>query len=293
MRHFFIVVSVLSLFIVKSYAQTGVNNSMVQIAEFKAEDYGQMFESEANRHIIKIKTQIPFDAKKQMPALFIEGYDYGGANMVGLSLGWHMYAGKIIQTDASSYGSITPKITLGVEDNFMVIQLEREDGRRWYFSRFIIRGFNSMSENPGWLENWIFSNAPLNSSIIKEIPCNNTFENGEFKGNVTIGTKGNNSQLKVYGTISTAEIKVSANGGADFVFEDDYELRSLEEVEQFVKENKHLPGISSAKKMEEEGVGLAEMNKLLLQKVEELTLYVIEQQKLIKELQVKVNNQKE
>ena len=72
---------------------------------------------------------------------------------------------------------------------------------------------------------------------------------------------------------------------ADFVFEDDYELRPLHEVEQFINQNKHLPEIPSAKEMEsEDGIGLAELNKLLLQKIEELTLYMIEQQKQIEEL---------
>jgi len=97
-------------------------------------------------------------------------------------------------------------------------------------------------------------------------------------------------KLAVNGAIRATEIKVESTGGADFVFEDDYQLKSLEEVEQFVEENNHLPDIPSAKQMEEKGVGLAEMNKLLLQKVEELTLYVIEQQKEI--VQLKANEEK-
>ncbi|WP_461630277.1 hypothetical protein [Labilibaculum euxinus] len=84
--------------------------------------------------------------------------------------------------------------------------------------------------------------------------------------------------LDVVGTIHATEIKVQAQT-ADFVFEEDYQLKSLEEVEQFVKTNNHLPDIPSAKEMKEDGVGLAEMNKLLLQKVEELTLYIIEMKK--------------
>ncbi|TKG91600.1 hypothetical protein EYV94_21485 [Puteibacter caeruleilacunae] len=98
-------------------------------------------------------------------------------------------------------------------------------------------------------------------------------------GFVAIGIKTPKYMLDVGGTIRSKEIKVDANGGADFVFEDDYDLRSLEEVDKFVKERKHLPDVPSAKEMEEDGVGLAEMNKLLLQKVEELTLYLIKQQK--------------
>ncbi|WP_461639621.1 hypothetical protein [Labilibaculum euxinus] len=97
-------------------------------------------------------------------------------------------------------------------------------------------------------------------------------------GNVGIGTTSPTAKLEVNGTIKATEIKVEAQT-ADFVFEEDYELKSLEEVEQFVQTNKHLPDIPSAKEMKENGVGLAEMNKLLLQKVEELTLYVIELKK--------------
>ena len=82
------------------------------------------------------------------------------------------------------------------------------------------------------------------------------------------------------GTIRATEIKVEANGQtADFVFDSSYQLRDLQEVEAFIRENKHLPEIPSASEMESNGVNLAEMNKLLLQKIEELTLYAIELEK--------------
>lgn len=87
----------------------------------------------------------------------------------------------------------------------------------------------------------------------------------------------------VSGSIRTTEIKVEAQP-ADFVFEQDYYLRPLGEVESYILENKHLPDIPSAAQMEADGVNLAEMNKLLLQKIEELTLYMIKQQKEIDEL---------
>jgi len=88
------------------------------------------------------------------------------------------------------------------------------------------------------------------------------------------------AQLNVDGTLHANTIKVAANGQtADFVFSDDYNLKELSEVEQFIKQNKHLPNIPSAAQMEASGVDLAEMNKLLLQKVEELTLYMIELKK--------------
>jgi hypothetical protein len=75
--------------------------------------------------------------------------------------------------------------------------------------------------------------------------------------------------------------------GPDFVFEEDYQLRSLNEVEDFITTNKHLPDVAPAKEMQENGVNQSEMNQLLLRKIEELTLYVIEQQKEIVQLKAK------
>ncbi|MCA9325327.1 hypothetical protein KDA23_04665, partial [Candidatus Saccharibacteria bacterium] len=85
-------------------------------------------------------------------------------------------------------------------------------------------------------------------------------------------------KLNVNGRIRANEIVVNTDG-ADFVFEDGYKRMSLTELENFVLTNKHLPGIAPAKEMQENGAGLAEMQTKLLQKIEELTLYVIELKK--------------
>lgn len=112
----------------------------------------------------------------------------------------------------------------------------------------------------------------------------------EMNGNVGIGTTNPGSfKLAVNGTIRAKEIKVET-GWADFVFEEDYSLRSLNEVEQYIKAHKHLPDIPSAAEVEENGVQLGDISAKLLQKIEELTLYVIEQQKQIELL--KNENQK-
>lgn len=76
----------------------------------------------------------------------------------------------------------------------------------------------------------------------------------------------------------------------DHVFKPDYKLRSLTELEQFVKTNNHLPDIPSENDIKENGFNMAEMDGLLLKKIEELTLYVIQQQKEIEELKFKLNN---
>jgi len=98
---------------------------------------------------------------------------------------------------------------------------------------------------------------------------------------VGIGTTNPTDLLTVAGKIGAREIKVSINAGADFVFEPDYKLPDLAALEKFVKTNKHLPEIPTAKQMVENGVNLGELNIELLQKVEELTLHLIEKDKTI------------
>ncbi|MEP1340658.1 hypothetical protein [Ekhidna sp.] len=111
-------------------------------------------------------------------------------------------------------------------------------------------------------------------------------------GKLAIGTTdfSGNHKLRVEGSIGAREIKVEASGWSDFVFERDYELRTLEEVEEHINENGHLPEIPSEAEVTENGINLGEMNAKLLQKIEELTLYLIEQNKEIKELKEKVNS---
>ncbi len=92
-------------------------------------------------------------------------------------------------------------------------------------------------------------------------------------------------KIVVDGLIEAKEIKVSTSPGADYVFEKQYNLVSLKELESFIKINKHLPDIPSATDMEKNGLDLAEMNRLLLQKIEELTLYQIQLLSRIKKLE--------
>ncbi|KAA2243387.1 hypothetical protein F0L74_12865 [Chitinophaga agrisoli] len=98
-------------------------------------------------------------------------------------------------------------------------------------------------------------------------------------GNVGIGTANPQAKLAVNGDIFSTKVKVTQTGWSDFVFENNYTPMPLAEVEQFVKQNKHLPDIPSAKEVLENGLDLGEINKKLLQKVEELTLYIIQLQK--------------
>ncbi|KAF2080629.1 tail fiber protein [Flavobacterium sharifuzzamanii] len=99
-------------------------------------------------------------------------------------------------------------------------------------------------------------------------------------GYVSIGTSAPDALLTVKGTIHSSEVKVDLNFPApDYVFANDYKLKTLDEVEDYIKGNSHLPEIPSAKEFEKNGINISEMNMALLKKIEELTLYMIEMKK--------------
>ncbi len=118
-------------------------------------------------------------------------------------------------------------------------------------------------------------------------------------GKVGIGTENTPSivgsadisayKLYVKGGILTEEVRVRT-GWADYVFADDYDLKPLSEVENFISENKHLPNVPSSQQVEEEGISLGEICKIQQEKIEELTLYIIEQNKRIEALEAKMND---
>ncbi|PXV69282.1 hypothetical protein CLV62_101551 [Dysgonomonas alginatilytica] len=87
----------------------------------------------------------------------------------------------------------------------------------------------------------------------------------------------------IAGKLKVEEIEVTINTGADHVFYNNYELKPLSELEAFINENKHLPEIPSEKHMQENGLNMNEFQIKLLQKIEELTLYIINQDKKIEE----------
>ena len=115
-------------------------------------------------------------------------------------------------------------------------------------------------------------------------------------GNVGIGTVSPQAKLhvagdtKIEGNLEVASVKTKTWSIApDYVFEKDYKLASLEHVEKYLNQNKHLPEIPSAKEIKTDGLDLAEMNLKLLKKVEELTLYSIQQNKKITEQSMQIS----
>jgi len=110
-------------------------------------------------------------------------------------------------------------------------------------------------------------------------------------GYVGIGTTSPNVELTVAGKIYAREVKVNISTGTapDYVFQDTYELPSLSYVAGYINQHRHLPSVPSAAEMEKDGVSVGEMNMILLRKVEELTLYILDQDKKLNAVTEKLN----
>ena len=119
----------------------------------------------------------------------------------------------------------------------------------------------------GYLTFW--TKADNNTDLTEKVRINES-------GNVGIGTTNPTNKLDVNGTIHSKEVKVDMNGWSDFVFKKEYDLPTLEEVEKQINEKGHLENIPSEEEVLKNGINLGEMNAKLLQKIEELTLYMIQ-----------------
>ncbi|MGK6341928.1 hypothetical protein ACMGDK_06800 [Chryseobacterium sp. DT-3] len=141
------------------------------------------------------------------------------------------------------------------------------------FSDFISSGVNS----------WIFHTPDDTRRSLHIAPRNTANTDWDWQKSFVINGANGNALLN--GKFEAKEVKVILTPTADFVFDEEYRLPGLDEVEKHIKEKKHLPEIASAAQMEKEGVNIGDFQIKLLQKIEELTLYTIEQNKQLKKLQ--------
>ena len=150
-------------------------------------------------------------------------------------------------------------------------------------------GFNIRRNGSTW---YLKGNGTVNGGALiwSDASGNLIFANVEPTGGsgqqVATSNMNDNINLILYnnGLLQAKEVKVTLTGWPDYVFGEEYKMMSLNETERYIKENGHLPGVPSARELEDEGLSLGEMNARLMQKVEELTLHVIELQKQIDEL---------
>jgi hypothetical protein len=116
---------------------------------------------------------------------------------------------------------------------------------------------------------------------------------GAITGDVSIGNSSAQNDLSVNGSIKTRKVKVTQTDWADYVFDSSYQLAPLHQVEKYIQQNKHLPDVPSAAEVKKDGVDLGDTQAVLLKKIEELTLYIIEQNKELKSLAREVKALKE
>lgn len=148
------------------------------------------------------------------------------------------------------------------------------------------------SQQSGWWLRFVSNNGPIR--FFTDGSSGNNWSGGDQNAKMTIDQNGSvgigvqwpstEYKLQVGGKVRCTELRVQT-GWFDHVFEPTYNLRSISELESFIKLNKHLPEIPTAKEVEENGIEVGNISSRLLQKIEELTLYMIEQEKRIRKLE--------
>ncbi|WP_286863326.1 MULTISPECIES: hypothetical protein [Sphingobacterium] len=144
-----------------------------------------------------------------------------------------------------------------------------------------IAGLQLLSDTYGWNVAKLYTGVlPNGSGTIRAEAKGGRLNIGDHlyvahNGRVGIGTTAPKETLSVNGKIRAQEVKVETSNWPDYVFADGYQLPSLKETAKFIEKNKHLPGVPKAADIEENGLSLGEMNRVLMQKVEELTLHLI------------------
>lgn len=252
---------------------------------------------------IKIKTNLPFTNSSQMPTIIVEGYSYGNVASIGLILTYYIYNNVFYSPSISSFGAYTPPVYLANEGGKVVIFINSKD----YYQRMAIRAFakGMTAETSTNFQGWTAVDETLTGTAQLLVPYKNRFAGDVYlqggvwdkNGNVGIGTTALGPyKLTVEGTVGARRVKVSQGTWADFVFDPEYKLPSLYEVEKYIRSNRHLPDIPAAGEVEKEGLDLGEINRKLLQKVEEQMLYIIDLNKkvdrLTKQLQDLKNEQR-
>jgi hypothetical protein len=188
-------------------------------------------------------------------------------------------------TNTISLVNSTQNVGIGVNSNAWRFQIGPDNPNSWggmlikdnianptvlrlgTFKNFGGKGVISCSKNetsgsPGTL---LFN--PEGGAVCIGTGINQEFSNQDYR-------------LYVYKGIRTEKVRVDYESNwADYVFAPNYKLRPLSEVEAFIQKNKHLPDVPSAKEIHEKGIDLGEMHKIQMQKIEELTLYLLEMKK--------------
>jgi hypothetical protein len=204
----------------------------------------------------------------------------------------------IIKGGNVGIGTLTPVSTFQAGNTFQKFSAGNAGGVNLNYGTSYM-GFNAARTGSGSTASWIIDgdNAHNGAGVIYGDVSGNiyfaplpsvgtaqrTLTDLDIKNNITFRVASN-------GVTYAKAISVQITIAPDYVFKKDYKLPRLNDVKQYIDQNQHLPEIPSARQMEKDGMNVGEMNKLLLKKVEELTLYMIEKDKQINELQKRVSS---
>ncbi|RZK10798.1 MAG: hypothetical protein EOO43_19910 [Flavobacterium sp.] len=214
--------------------------------------------------------------------------------------GYNFYKSNITSNGNVAIGSYAVSNYVAPSKSFFILNNQAQRSNPLLFGYFAPNTDRTSSTSP--IANLLGSQLAINTTGLKpgfSLSINGPTFIGSFTNtganNTTIASgKLENYKLWVEkGVISEDFAVASVNSWADFVFEKDYKLKPLSEVEEFINKNKHLPDVPSAAALKENGASMIEIMKNLTQKVEELTLYAIQQDKQIKALQTQLTATKE
>lgn len=179
-------------------------------------------------------------------------------------------------------------VGIGTPDPTVSFQVE---GNTKLMGNLEILGSNIRIDGAGkWTgnaESYTEINSNTNGQFLRQLANDGNTESWVIRGYAADGVQAHFNQggINVNGAVKSKEVNVTYSGWADHVFDPGHELMSLDALKAFLSRHRHLPGIPTEKEVEENGVNLGEINVKLLEKIEELTLYVIQQEERINEQQ--------
>lgn len=202
-----------------------------------------------------------------------------GMELVGIAEKFGVYGkSRFIANGGDAFeanGNAVIEGRLSVKNNGEVLKIDGVNPTINFLNNGTFRSFITQGNPATGHELYIAANGILHLDATTQVAI----------GNV-VSAANNNYKLAVAGKMVCEEVKVELRTSwPDYVFDNNYKLEPLANVEKFINQNKHLPNIPSAKEVEKSGIELGEMNRKLLEKIEELTLYIIEQNKRIAALE--------
>lgn len=236
---------------------------------------------------------------------------YAPTNKKTVDIDGNWYGGGYVGVYRANNGMVGANIRSNPNNSFPHQGLFVYELRDDMVSKFAIQAVSQIFSGDTEATNYISLNQPKSSIIIGDDGAyklgqgyglinklKTSFENDVHleTGNLGIGTTSfvdgtDTYKLSVNGKVRAHSVKVYTTW-ADYVFEDEYKLLPLENVKTYINKNGHLPNIPSAKEVAENGIELGEMNSKLLEKIEELTLYLLDQEDRINKMQLEINNLK-